>query len=121
MREIFPPPPQDLRKVISDLRDRIDAEGTSGRRLGFFLGPLAFDNTDEQVRKLISSGFQTALETGVAVGFHIDDSMFWGQLKELNTPQNIEWLDWNGELNTGRRLNWSSPERHKNRAAALPK
>ena len=113
MREIFPPPPQDLRKVISDLRDRIDAEGTSGRRLGFFLGPLAFDNTDEQVRELISSGFQTALETGVAVGFHIDDSMFWGRLKELNTPQNIEWLDWNGELNTGRRLNWSPPNATK--------
>ena len=27
----------------------------------------------------------------------------------MNTPQNIEWLDWNGELNTGRRLNWSPP------------
>jgi hypothetical protein len=39
--------------------------------------------------ELIASGFGTALKTGVAVGFHIDDSMFWGRLKELNTPGNI--------------------------------
>jgi hypothetical protein len=32
----------------------------------------------------------THKKTGVAVGFHIDDSMFWGRLKELNTPENIE-------------------------------
>lgn len=34
--------------------------------------------------------FDTALKTGVAVGFRIEDSMFWGRLKELNTPENIE-------------------------------
>lgn len=109
MRETFPPPPQDLRAVISDLRDRIDAEGTRSRHLGVFVGPLAFDNTDEQIRDMIALGFDTALKTGVAVGFHIDDSMFWDRRTELNTPQNIEWLDWNGKPNTGRRLNWSPP------------
>jgi hypothetical protein len=34
--------------------------------------------------------------------------MFWGRLNELNTSDNIEWLDWNRTPNTGRRLDWSS-------------
>jgi hypothetical protein len=109
MREIFPPPREDLGQVISDLQDRIGVAETGKRQIGFILGPIAFDNTDEQVREMIASGFDIALKTGVAVGFHIDDSMFWDRLKELNTPQNIEWLDWNGAPNTGRRLNWDPP------------
>ena len=72
------------------------------------VGPIAFDNTDDQVRKLIGDGFEIALETGIAVGFHIDDFMFWGRLKELNSPDNLEWSGWNGPANTGRRLDWSS-------------
>jgi hypothetical protein len=31
--------------------------------------------------------------------------MLWGRLKKLNTAD-IEWLDWQGTLNTGRRLDW---------------
>jgi hypothetical protein len=42
------------------------------------------------------------------VGFHIDDSMFWGRLKSLNLPGNVEWVDWSGTPGTGRRLDWSS-------------
>ena len=34
--------------------------------------------------------------------------MFWGRLAELNTPENLEWLDWKGTPNTGRRLDWST-------------
>jgi len=108
MRQAFPPPPDDLLRTVTDLRDRIGAQGNSNRRLGFILGPLAFDNSDEDVRKLIASGFDIALDTGVAVGFHIDDSMFWGRLTSLNAPENIEWLDWQGTPDTGRRLDWSS-------------
>jgi len=54
------------------------------------------------------NAFDIALKTEVAIGFHIDDSMFWGRLKELNTPDNVEWLDWNRTPNTGRRLDWSA-------------
>jgi hypothetical protein len=104
-----PPPPRNLRNAIVDLRERIGGAGTANRHIGFVLGPIAFDNTDEQVRELIESGFNIALETGVAVGLHIDDSMFWGRLKELDTPANIEWLDWKGTPNTGRLLDWSPP------------
>ncbi len=104
----FPPQPEDLRKLVVDMRERIGVVGADGRCLGFVFGPLAFDNTDEQVRRLIAIGFDIALETGVAVGFHIDDSMFWGRLEELNAPENLESLDWKGTLNTGRRLDWSA-------------
>jgi hypothetical protein len=109
MRLIVRQPPEDLREVVADLRDRIGVTGTGNRRIGFILGPIAFDNTDEQVRELITSGFDTALRIGVAVGYHIDDSMFWGRLKELHTPENIEWLDWKGLPNTARSLNWDPP------------
>jgi hypothetical protein len=81
--------PKDLRTEISELKDLIGVTGTDNRRLGFILGLLSFDNTDQEISEFIASGFDTALNTGVAVWFHIDDSMFWGRLKELNTPENI--------------------------------
>lgn len=108
LQQAFPPLSIDLRTAVLDLRDRIGTVGTKDRRLGFVLGPIAFDNSDEDVRKLIAAGFYFALKTGVAIGFHLDDSMFWGRLKELNAPESVEWLDWQGTLNTGRRLDWSS-------------
>lgn len=111
MRQFFYSQPKDLHTIISEVKDRIGATGTDNRHLGFIFGPLAFDNTDEQIRELIASGFDTALKTGVAVGFHIDDSMFWGRLKELNTPENIEWLDWNGTPSRGRGVKWDPPKR----------
>jgi hypothetical protein len=107
LRQALPPPPAELRRTIVDLRDRIGTAGQRDRRLGFVLGPISFDTNDADVRALIASGFDIALSSGAAVGFHIDDSMFWGRLQNLNTHQNIEWLDWQGTPNTGRRLDWS--------------
>ena len=108
MRVNFPPSPEDLRKTVNDLRDRIGLDGSEDRKLGFVVGPLSFDHTDDQVRVMIAAAFGIALDTGVAAGFHLDDSMFWGRLKELNAVDNIEWLDWSRTPNTGRRLDWSS-------------
>ena len=113
MRQLFYSPPKDLHTIISELKDSIGVTGTDNRRLGFILGPLAFDNTDEEIRELIASGFDTALKTGVAVGFHIDDSMFWGRLTQLNTSENIEWLDWSGAPSGGRVIKWDPPNREK--------
>jgi len=108
MRQSLPPPPDSLRKTVEGIRSRVYVAGAPGRRLGFIPGPLAFDNPDEQVRQLIATSFDIALQTDMAVGFHIDDSMFWGRLKSLNLPGNVEWLDWSGKPGTGRRLDWSS-------------
>jgi hypothetical protein len=108
IRQNIPLQRDDLRKVVRDLRQRIVDVSNEGRHLGFVVGPLAFDHSDDQVRPLMALGFEIALETGVAIGFHVDDSMFWVRLKELNTPENLEWLDWHGTVNTGRRLDWSA-------------
>jgi hypothetical protein len=116
MRQFFFSQPKDLQTIITELKDRIGVTGTDNRHLGFILGPLAFDNTDEEIRELIASGFSVALKTAVAVGFHIDDSMFWGRLKELNKPENIEWLDWSGAPSGGRAIKWDPP----NSAKILP-
>ncbi len=102
------PPSQNWPMTVIELRDRIGITHADTNRLAFILGPIAFDHSDDYVRAMISKAFDVALETGVAVGLHIDDSMFWGRLKELNTTDNIEWLDWNQKPNTGRRLDWST-------------
>lgn len=108
LRQSFPPSGVDVRRSVLDIRDRIGTVGTDGRKLGVVLGPVSFDNSDEQVRALVRSAFDIAIESGVSVGFHIDDSMFWGRLAQLNTTESIEWLDWNQTPNTGRRLDWSA-------------
>ena len=109
MRLVTELPPQEIGRVVSDLRNRIAVLGTDNRHLGFIVGPIAFDDTDDKVREPIRSGFETALSQGVAVGFHIDDVVFWRRLEELNTRENLEWLDWEGTPNKGRRLNWDPP------------
>jgi hypothetical protein len=104
----FPP----LSGTIAEQVDRIihatGSVGNQNRKLGFIVGPLAFDATDDHVRQLMRSAFIIAHDKNIAVGFHLDDSMFWDRRTDLNKPENIEWLDWNQTPCTGRRLDWSS-------------
>ena len=98
-----------LRDYIEDIKRRVGTVGDGQTRLAVTLGPLSFDHTDAEVTKFIELGFELALETDVAVGFHIDDSMFWTRRKDLwSDPNNIEALDWDGTPNTGRTLNWKT-------------
>ena len=94
--------------TVSELVNAIGRVGDGRRKLAFIVGPLSFDNNDDHIRSVIRDSFAIALEKNVAVGFHIDDSMFWGRLRHLNTPENLEWLDWSQTPNTGRRVDWSS-------------
>jgi hypothetical protein len=96
-----------LRDYIGDIKRRIGAVGDPQTRLAVMLGHLSFDHSDADVTKFIELGFDLALETDVAVGFHIDDSMFWGGRKDLwSDPNNVEASDWDGTPCTGRILNW---------------
>ena len=52
-------------------------------RLAFILGPIAFDHSDAEVRQIIDDGFDIALSENVAVGFHVDDAMFWSKRSDL--------------------------------------
>lgn len=96
-----------LSAYIDDIKRRIGAIGNKQTRLAVVLGPLSFDHTDAEVTKFIKLGFELAVEKNVAIGFHIDDSMFWGKRKDLwSDPKNVEAMDWDGEPSTGRRLDW---------------
>ncbi len=96
-----------LRDYIEDIKKRIGAVGDPQTRLAVMLGQLSFDHGDAETTKFIKLGFELALETDVAVGFHIDDSMFWAKRKDLwSDPKNVETLDWDGTPCTGRLLNW---------------
>jgi hypothetical protein len=98
-----------LRAYIEDIKRRVGTIGDRQTRLAVTLGPLSFDHTDAEVTSFIELGFELALETDVAVGFHVDDSMFWTRRKDLwSDPNNIEALDWDGTPNTGRRLDWQT-------------
>lgn len=106
MQTMLPPAPE-LAAFAKDLVTRIGTVGDSKHRLAVIFGLLAFDNTDAEIRKLVDSAFTIALEQHVAVGFHIDDSMFWARRKDLlDNPANLEWLDWSGTPSTGRRIDW---------------
>lgn len=108
LRVAFPPPAQDTAATVAEMIGLIGGVGDKRRKLAFIVGPLSFDNSDDHIRQLIGDSFSLALEKNIAVGFHIDDSMFWGRLAYLDSPENIEWLDWDKTPNTGRRLDWSS-------------
>jgi|CXWL01.1.fsa_nt_gi hypothetical protein len=108
MNEPLVPGNAALRKFVLDIKKRIGTTGNMKGRLAVMLGPLCFDQNDAEVTKYIEKTFELALETDLAVGFHVDDSIFWRRRKDLwNDPQNVEALDWEGSPNTGRRLDWS--------------
>jgi hypothetical protein len=88
----------------------VKAIGTTGdarHKLGFTVGPLCFDMSDEETRQFIRDAFAVARENDVAVAFHIDDSICWGERKDLlANPDNIETADWRQKSSTGRRADW---------------
>jgi hypothetical protein len=98
-----------LRDYIGDIKGRIGTVGDQKTRLAVVLGHLSFDHGDAETTQFIELAFNLAIETDVAVGFHIDDSMFWTNRKDLwSDPQNVEALDWDGTPCTGRRLDWQT-------------
>src|SRR3989344_4952347 len=107
--EIDRPAPFDkagMSKIIDSKIDDCGKGDGKTRQLGFFIGPMTLNHTDEELRGQIRSMFEIAEEKNIAVGFHIDDSMFWQNRGLAKDKNNIEWLDWEGTPNTGRHLSW---------------
>jgi hypothetical protein len=110
------PPPIPGRFSLSQaqleafVRDVVQAIGTTGdarHKLAFAVGPLCFDMPDEETRQFIRDAFAVARENDVAVAFHIDDSMCWGERKDLlANPDNIETAGWTEKPSAGRRVEW---------------
>ena len=96
-----------LEEFVHDVVKAIGTTGDARHKLGFTVGPLCFDMSDEETRQFIHDSFAVARENNVAVAFHIDDSISWGERKDLlSNPDNIETADWKQEPNTGRRADW---------------
>ena len=107
-REPLTPGTAALREYVLDIKQRIGTVGEGRTRLAVMLGPLCFEQSDDEITTFVDRAFDLALETDVAVGFHIDDSIFWLRRKDLwSDPRNVEALDWDGTPCTGRRLDWS--------------
>lgn len=101
------PPQAEIEGSVRDISSRIGTTGDKHSKLGFVVGPISFNQDDAEVKRLISDSFSIARKTNTAVGFHIDDSMFWEKRTDLlNDKANIEWTDWNASLCTGRKLDW---------------
>ncbi len=108
MKERLTPGTAALRSYVEDIKQRIGSVGGGQTRLAVMMGPLCFDQSEAEITEFIGKAFDLALEANVAVGFHIDDSIFWRTRKDLwSDPQNVEALDWDGTPNTSRLLNWS--------------
>jgi hypothetical protein len=102
-----PPARAALDAFAAEVIARIGSVGAGRRRLALVFGPILFDHSDEQAARLIDDAFAIALARGVAVGFHLDDSMFWRGRRDLvEDPRNVERADWNGPPSTARRLDW---------------
>ncbi len=100
---------KDIRNNIDDILKAVNNNRGDGktRQLGVSIGPLALDHTDEELRTMIRESFKIAEEKNVAVAFHIDDSMFWINRKDLwSDPQNVEWTDWDGTIHPQRFVGW---------------
>ncbi len=96
-----------IQAFAQGLKDRIGSSGNARRKLGFAVGPIALDHSDEQVVMLIRDAFAVARALDVAVALHLDDSMFWARNPALRRAQgHVEWIDWDGTESTGRRLDW---------------
>jgi len=97
----------EMEGFVRDVSQAIGITGDARHKLGFAVGPFSFDVADDDARQWIRDAFAVARENDVAVAIHLDDSMSWGERKDLLAdPDNIEAADWKLQPSTGRRLDW---------------
>lgn len=70
-----------LEEFVGGLVQAIGAKGDARHKLGFVVGPLCFDMSDEETRQFIRDAFAVSQANDVAVAFHIDDSMSAAEMK----------------------------------------
>ena len=103
-------PKNAVAEMVHDVVTTIGVTGGQRTRLAFMLGPIAFDHTDTEVRQIIDDGFEIALAENIAVGFHLDDAMFWSKRTDLiGDTENVEWSDFDGTPSAGLLLDWANP------------
>lgn len=104
--EVFPPN-EGIDSGAQSISKAVVISGDTKHKLGFAVGPIAFNQSENTVHQLISQSFEIARRRNLAVAFHLDDHMFWEKNSALaNDKSNIEWIDWTGTSCKSRRLDW---------------
>ncbi len=103
-------PADKVAAIANEIVTTIGVTGGTNAKLAVILGPIAFDHTDAEARQIIADGFAIALAENIAVGFHLDESMYWSKRTDLTSdPANVEWTDFAGTLSTGLQIDWARP------------
>lgn len=102
-------PKADIARQVEEIVSHIGQVGDHVKaQLGVVVGPMSWDLTDDQLRSTIRNAFEVAEDKDVAVGFHIEDSMFWNKRKDLwSDKNNVEWSDWKGTVVPHRLIGWA--------------
>lgn len=96
-----------LEDFMIRIKTQIDIEEHPRRKLSVIIGPLTLDHSDEAITQAIAEAFELALQYDVAVGFHLDDGMYWAGREDLwSDPDNVEWADWQETLSQSRNVDW---------------
>jgi hypothetical protein len=97
----------DVNGTVQDIVTRVGSCGDKHHKMGFAVGPISLNQSDDDVRKIIAQSFAIARRSNMAVAFHLDDHMFWEKRSDLVSDGGAaEWIDWNATKCTGRRLDW---------------
>lgn len=96
-----------LLAYVRDIVNNLGERGTNGTRLAFMFGPITWDQDDDTVRALVDNAFFVGEELDVAVGFHIDDSMYWNDRDDLIADDTVEWSSFDGTLTERRYVFWA--------------
>lgn len=98
---------QQIESFFQLVVNKVGRSSVSNRRSAVMIGPIALDFSGDQISALIDFAFDMAIKYDVAVGFHIDDGMFWARRIDLwQNPENVEWLNWEQRLNESRYVDW---------------
>ena len=105
-RERLVPGTRALRNYVEDIKRRTGTVGDERTRLAVMLGPHCFEQTDAELAEFVERAFDLALETDVAVGFHIDDSIFWLSARIRGAIPKT-WRPWTGTAPHARADAWT--------------
>jgi hypothetical protein len=102
-------PADSVARMVDFIVATVGTTGSSRAKLAFLLGPLAFDHSDDEIAAMVAEGFALARDKDIAVGFHLDDAMFWSR-SPLYSDENKEWVgSFDARVSAGTFIDWGMP------------
>lgn len=98
---------EEMENFFKAVQNKLGSSQVPCRKTAVIIGPLALDFSNSDIANLIDQAFELSNKYDIAVGFHVDDGMFWAKRDDLwKNPDNIEWIDWDGTPNSSRYVDW---------------